>query len=93
VTPPERLCSELRSLRDRGLSFTVAWPVAMSRALRGERAATACFWREVWRDQRRVWACAYSRQPWPANQRPVLTQFDDDRSVPATRVPPAPVAA
>lgn len=93
MTPPERLRDELRCLRDRGVSFTAAWPVAMSHALRGERVATAFFWREVWTDQRRVWACAYSQAPWPANQRPALTQFDDDHSVPANRVPSAPVAA
>jgi hypothetical protein len=85
VTSPERLRRELERLRDRGISFTEAWPVAISVAVRGERHSSAIWWRTTFAEQRHVWTGSYSRAPWPANRRPVLAPFDYDDGDP--RVP------
>jgi hypothetical protein len=85
MTPPERLRRELERLRDRGISFSAAWPGAISVALRGETLASAIWWRKTFGEQRHVWRGSYSRAPWPANRRPVLAPFDYDDGDP--RVP------
>jgi hypothetical protein len=85
VTPPERLRRELERLRDRGISFTAAWPVAINVAVRGEKLASAIWWQTTFGEQRHVWRVSYSRARWPANRRPVLALFDYDDGDP--RVP------
>jgi hypothetical protein len=89
VTPPKKPRAELQRLRDQGLSFKSAWPIAMSSALRDEPLSAAIWWRTTFSEQRTVWAVSYSRAPWPAKQRPTLFASDDDQSLPSARVGPS----
>src|SRR4051794_15743940 len=81
MSPPEKLRAELQQHRARGHWFNAAWPAAVSAALRDEHVEVAVFWGWCWQtEQRQLWATAYPRAPWPANQRPALATPDDDRS-------------
>jgi hypothetical protein len=75
-SPPARLRRTLEEQRDHGRSFRQAWPVAMNVAL-ADAGMAADFWRQVFTDQRGVWATSYSRAPWPANRLPALWPLDD----------------
>lgn len=78
MTPPEKLRRELERQRDRGHSFRVAWPSAMSCALAGLGRSESIFWRRTFSEQRAVWAVSYSRAPWPANDLPRLSPVDHE---------------
>jgi hypothetical protein len=72
-TPPVVLRQELERMRASGRTFGQAWRVAVNRATRDLPARSAVFWLCTFREQRRVWQVSYSKEPWPANQRPALT--------------------
>ena len=72
VIPPELLHQELERLRRREVSFTVAWPIAVSRALRDEPMHTTLFWRRTWLEQKSCWLLSYSRVRWPAAPEPLF---------------------
>jgi hypothetical protein len=93
MAPPEKLRLELQRLRDRGYTFRQAWPAAVTHALRGEHVDVAIFYRQAWSEQRPVWSVSYSRLPWPANRRPTVDAFDEDRSKSARARGAAPVLA
>ena len=93
LPPTQKLRAELEQLRERGLTFTSAWPVAMGIALGDETSQSAVWWRQAWREQPSLWAVSYSRAPWPAAKRSGLTMFDEGRSGPARATGRAPLAA
>jgi hypothetical protein len=93
VTPPEKLRVELERLRDRGYTLRQAWLPAVNAALRSEQVQTAVFYRQVFNEQRPLWAVSYSRAPWPANRRPTVDVLDEDRSSPARPRGATPVLA
>ena len=63
---------ELEAQRGRGRPFRIAWPIAMSAALRDLGVQEQVWWRRTFNEQKQVWQTSYSRLPWPANRRPAL---------------------
>jgi hypothetical protein len=63
---------ELEALRERGMSFAQAWPIAKHRALADLPDHHRLFWLRTWGEQRSYWQVNYSRARWPAHNRPRL---------------------